>query len=396
MRRPRLSRRVITLTIAVAAVVGIGLYITRPTVIEVDTAVVTVGPMRQTVDADAMTRVRNRFVVTTSVAGRLRRLTVREGTLVRAGDTVAWIEPVPLDETTRRQALARLGSAEAAASVAAALVSQARAAAQQSDRNLMRRDTLLAAGAISPEARELAALDARSRNAELAAAQSRMKAAASDVEAAHAALLALAPNRGTIPIRSPSSGSVLRIPDMSERVTSVGAPVLEIGNPGSLEIVADVLSTDAVRLCAGQAVEVVEWGGDRPLRGHVRSIEPSGFTKVSALGVDEQRVNVIIDFDEPVPELGDAFRVEVRIAVWDATRVMRLPTSAVIQTGDQQWSVFVVDHGRARRLPVVIGHRAGGSVEVLAGITAGTEVIVFPSDQVTNGTRVRAKRPAYR
>ena len=390
MRIPHISRRLVTLAVVGSLVVLIAAYLRRPTVIAVNTAAVTRGALRQTVDADAKTRVRDRFVIAAPVAGHLRRLTVREGTLVRAGDTVAWIEPLPLDETTRRQAIARVASAEAEASAATAVVSQAGAAAAQARRNLERRDTLLAAGAVSPEVREQAALEARLRDEELAAAQSRAKAAASDVQSARAALLAVAPSRAaSTPIRSPATGSVLRVPEMSERVTNVGAPVLEIGNANSLEIVADILSPDAVRLCEGQNVEIVEWGGDHALHGRVRTIEPSGFTKVSALGVDEQRVNAIIDFVDPAPELGDAFRVEVRVEVWSAPNVLRVPASAAIQAGDGQWSVFVVEDGRARRRAVQIGHRAGGMVEVMGGLSVGTRVIVFPSDQITDGVRVR-------
>lgn len=390
MRAPHMSRKAVTLSVAGVCLAAIAVYFARPTVVAVDTATATRGAMRQTVDADAKTRVRDRFVVAAPVSGRLRRLAVREGTLVRAGDTVAWLEPLPLDETTRRQAVARVASAEAAVSQAAALVSQARAAAEQARRNLRRRDTLLAAGAISPEVREQAALESHARDEDLTAAQSRTDAAFHEAEASRAALLALSPSRGgSIPIRSPASGSVLRIPDVSERVTSAGAPLLEIGNANALEIVADVLSTDAVQLCAGQNVDIVEWGGDRPLHGRVRSIEPSAFTKVSALGVEEQRVNVVIDFTEPVPEIGDAFRVEVRIETWTAPNVLRLPASAVIQTGDARWSVFAVENGRARRRTVQIGHRAGGMVEVLGGLEAGAQVIVFPSDEISDGVRVK-------
>lgn len=392
MRAPHLSRRVATVAVLAVLVLAVIAYFRRPAVVEVDTAFATRGPMRETVDEDAKTRVRDRFVIAAPVAGHLRRLTVREGSAVRPGQIVGWIEPLPLDETARRQAAARVSAAEAAISEAAARVSQAEVAAAQAHRTLDRAEALLAAGAISPERHEQAALDARARDEELVAAQSRARSAASDLESARATLLAVAPTRvASVAITSPASGRVLRIPEISERVTSAGAPILEVGDASALEIVADVLSTEAVRVRAGQDVDIVAWGGDHPLRACVRSIEPSAFTRVSALGIEEQRVNVIIDFREPVPMLGDGFRVEVRIIVWEAPDVLMVPASAVVQNSDSTWSVFVVEGGRARRRDVKIGHRGSGSDEVLDGITRGAEVILFPSDQVQNGVRVRKR-----
>jgi HlyD family secretion protein len=393
MQRPHLSKKVVTMGVVAAVAIALAAYMMRPTVLDVDTATVTRGPMRVTVDEDGRTRVRDRFVITSPVAGRLHRLTVREGMVIRPGDVVAWIAPLPLDASTRRQAEARLASARALASEATVRVRQALEAAEQAQRTLQRSNVLLAAGGISPQAREQALLESRSRSDEQAAAASRARAAASEVEAAQAVLIALGSSRTVAtPVHSPAGGRVLRVPESSERVIAAGAPILELGDATALEIVADVLSTDAVRVRPGQEVELAEWGGERPLRARVRSVEPAAFTRVSALGIDEQRVNVLIDLIEPAPALGDGFRLEARIVVWQAADVLNVPASALFQKGENAWSVFVVDGGRARQRPVEIGHRSSRSVEILSGLGQDAQVVLFPSDQVRDGVRVRGRR----
>jgi HlyD family secretion protein len=392
MWKPKNLRRLATIVLLGLAVVALLVYLLRPTVLDVETAVVTRGPLRETIDAEGKTRVRDRFVIAAPVTGHLQRLTVREGTSIARGQIVASIAPLPLDEATRRQAEARLASAAAIASEATARVAQARAAADQARRVLQRRDALLAAGAVSPESREQLALESRARDDDLAAADARARSAIEDVNAARAALVGTNASRGgKIVIRSPTTGTVLRIPEVSERVTAAGAPILELGDASAIEIVADVLSTDAVRICAGQEVEIVEWGGDLPLRGRVRSVEPSAFTKVSALGVDEQRVNVVSDILGAPATLGDGFRVEVRIVVWEGRAVLTVPASALVQQTSGEWRVFVVEGGRARERAVRIGHRTSGLVEVVAGLPVGATVVLFPSDLIRDGVRVRSR-----
>ena len=396
MSRPRIFKRLVAVTVFGGAAVAFVAYSMRPSVIDVETAAVTRGPFRETIDAEGKTRVRDRFVIAAPVTGELHRLTIREGASIARRQVVASIAPVPLDESTRRHAEARVASAVAAASEAESRVAQARAAAEQAKRVLQRREVLLAAGAVSPESREQLALESRARDDELAAATARSRAAAADVRAARAALLGTETSRGgSIAIRSPARGSVLRIPEVSERVTAAGTPILELGDPSAIEIVTDVLSTDAVRICAGQEVEIVDWGGEVPLRGRVRSVEPSAFTKVSALGIDEQRVNVIIDLLEHPPMLGDGFRVEVHVVVWEATAALSLPSSALVQQANGEWSVFVVDGGRARSRPIQIGHRTSGFVEVTGNLPVGAAVVLFPSDNIRDGTRVRSHPTTY-
>lgn len=392
MWKPRLSRRLATVALLGVALLAFAGYLMRPKVLDVETALVARGPFRETIDAEGKTRVRDRFVIAAPVTGELHRLTVREGTWIAKGQVVASMAPAPLDEATRRQAEARVTSAVAIASEAMTRASAARAAAEHARRVLQRRDALLEAGAVSPESREQLALESRARDDELTAAEARARAAAADVSAARAALVSTEASRGKLTvIRSPTNGRVLRIPEVSGRVTAAGSPILELGDNSAIEIVTDVLSSDAVRVCGGQEVEIVDWGGEVALRGRVRSVEPSAFTKVSALGVDEQRVNVVVDLLDRPPELGDGFRVEVRIVIWQTSATVSLPASALVQAQNGAWSVFVVEGGRARTHAVQIGHRTSGYVEVTRGVPAGARVVLFPSDIIRDGVRVRSR-----
>ncbi len=260
---------------------------------------------------------------------------------------------------------------------------------EQAQRARARAQELGAKGLLAPEERERAELDASSRQRELESADFQAQAAAHDVEIARAALL----GDGSRPVvlRSPVQGQVLRIPEVSERVAAAGTPLLEIGDASRLEVVADLISSDAVRVREGDPMRIEGWGGGA-LNGRVRRVEPSGFTKVSALGVEEQRVNVVGDFSDPPAGLGDRFRVELRIAVWENPSVLQVPGSAVFRVGDG-WAVYLIAGDRARRRSVELGHRTPFEVEVLRGIDEGMIVIRDPSDRVTDGARVRGIAP---
>jgi HlyD family secretion protein len=392
MKAPTHARRILTIAVAILLVAAIAGYAMRPEVITVETAAAERGPMRVTIDEDGRTRVHDRFVVAAPVAGRLERLTLHEGDRVEQGQVVARIAPLPLDSASRMIASARVRSAEAALREADAGADQARIAMTEAGNVARRRDALLAAGAISVEQRDQAAAESRSRAEQLDAATSRVRAARADVDAARAALMPSA-GRGAhaVSVRSPAAGRVLRVLEPSERVIAASTPMIEIGNASVLEVVADVLSSDAVRIRPGNTVEIVEWGGDHPLVARVRSIEPSAFTRVSALGVDEQRVNVVVDLVDPPASLGDGFRVEIRATVWESNDVLTIPSSAVFQRGGS-WNVFVVDGGRTSLRKVELGHRTGAAAEILKGLTAGEVVVLFPSDQVEDGSRVRQSR----
>jgi HlyD family secretion protein len=366
-------------------------YAFRPEVIAVDTAPVVRGPLRVTVDAEGKTRVRDRYVVAAPVTGRVRRIELEEGAVVRAGQVIASIAPLPLDAMTREQASARLSGAVALSREALTRVEQARIAETHAGQVAQRRAALYQIGGISEEERDAANVAHRARRDELAAAEARARAAAADVDAARAALVAIdGGGQASVVVRAPCSGSVLRIPERSERVIAAGTPILELGDPSALEIVVDVLSTDAVRLEPGDVAEIAEWGGDTVLRAKVTSIEPSAFTRVSALGVDEQRVNVKLMVVDPPVNLGDGYRVEARMTVWEGSGVLSIPASALFQR-EGSWTVFVVEEGRARLRAVELGHRSSAMVEIVRGLGEDDEVVVFPSDDLESGARVRAR-----
>lgn len=385
-----ITRRAALLAVAsVLAVATVG-YALRPEAIDVDTYAASRGPMRVTVDEDGRTRVRDRFVIASPVSGRLKRIALRVGDRVALGQTVAWIAPMPLDSTSYRISSSHLESVRALASEASARAQQAKVALDLARSMERRRKVLLDAGATSPEQYEQAAAELRARSQEMSAAESRVRSAKAEVDAARAALT---PTEGRgakdVPVRSPSSGRVLRIVETSERVVAASAPIIELGDASALEVVADVLSSDAVRIRPGNIVEIADWGGERSLTGRVRSIEPSAFTRVSALGVEEQRVNVLVDILDAPPALGDGFRVEMRATVWESKAVLTIPSSAAFQHASG-WQVFVVEDGRARRRPVAVGHRTSAMVEILSGLEPGERVILFPSDQIDEGVRVRS------
>jgi HlyD family secretion protein len=399
LRRPRRLVVAATLLAAIALVV----VVLRPAPLALVVAPVVRGPLAVTVDEEGETRVRDRFVVAAPVSGRLDRIRLDEGDRVAAGDVLAKMNPLPLDPRTQAEAAARLEAAEAAKREADARVEQARAALEQAEREAKRARHLARAGTISKEEREHAELEEVTRGKELEAALFAARAADYNVQAARAALLAPGTAaravtcddgaEGCLEIRAPVNGRVLRVLEESERVVNVGAPLLEIGDPRALEIVVDVLSTDAVKVRPGAPVFVEEWGGEHPLRAHVRLVEPSGFTKVSALGVEEQRVNVIADFDDDPGALGDGYRLEARIVVWQSDDVLKTPASSLFRHGSD-WNVFAVEDGRARRRTVEVGHGNAFEFEVKGGLDVGDRVILHPSDLVYDGVRVKAEEGA--
>jgi HlyD family secretion protein len=252
----------------------------------------------------------------------------------------------------------------------------------------MRVATLAGQELISPAEREQAFLAETTAVYAFAAAESRAAAAAHEVEQARAALLAAGPG-ATIALRSPVCGRVLAVPERSERVVAAGTPLMEVGDCSDLEAVVDILTTDAVEVRPGARILVQPWtDGSPPLEARVRRVEPAAFTKVSALGVEEQRVNVIADFVTRAEGLGDGFRIEVRIVLWEGTDVLKVPSSALFRSGEQ-WAVFVVEGGRARLRTVEMGHRSPSEAEITAGLAAGDVVVRHPSDRVADGVRVR-------
>jgi HlyD family secretion protein len=396
----KLTRAKVIVATAGVLVVVAAAFALRPKALVVDTSIVARRDLETTIDADGRTRVRQRYVVVAPVAGRLTRITRVEGASVRAGDVVARLTPLPLDSQATMQAQARLDGASALVRGAAADVRVATANLDQRRRELSRAKSLAEVGGVAPRILEESELALVQAEEALRAATERARAAEADARQARAVLFAREGNgAATVLVRAPASGRILRVPERSERIVAAGATLLELGDPASLEIVVDVLSSDGATIHAGDRVRLAEWASDsgehmNPVIGHVREIEPAGFTKISALGVEEQRVNVIVDVDKIPPGVGDGFRVEASIIVWSSPKVIVVPRSALLQAsgGTTGWNAFVVRSGRAEARSIRIGHVGGAAAEVIAGIDEGDEVVLFPSDQVKAGTRVSARK----
>ena len=382
-----------------AAVAGIAWFL-MPRPITVETAVVNKGRFVATVDEDGKTRIRERYVVAAPLAGRLTRVRLKAGDTVAADDVVASIMPPPaplLDPRSRREAEERLGTAEAALARSKATVERAQAQADQAKTDLDRARTLAAQGASTVQAQERAELAQRVADRDLRAAEFQDHAANHEVDQAKA-LLARYQEGADAPIErwnitAPVSGVVLRVVQESETAVQSGAPLLEIGDPRDLEIVTDVLSVDAVEIRPGAEVAIEHWGGPGVLSGRVRRIEPAAFTKISTLGVEEQRVNVLIDVLSPREQwagLGDGFQVDTRITVFTKDDIDVIPAGALFRRGDS-WSVYVLEDGRARLRAVDLVRRSGRSAAVSKGLAPGDRVIVYPSDQINPGVRVSPK-----
>lgn len=397
MLRVLIDRRVLLSIAVIGGLLGVALW---PRSVVVELASVERGPLVVSVDEEGRTRVRDRFIVAAPVAGRVLRIELDPGDRVARGDVVARVQPESpalLDARTRAEAAAALEGAEASLGHARAEEQRARAALSHAQHELTRTRQLTAAGAtatqhldtreaevtLASEAANAAAFAVRTASAEVARARARI---ATTVAAGAA---------GAVAIRAPVDGVVLRRLRESESVVPAGEPLVEIGDPSQLEIVADLLSTDAVRVKPGARATIEQWGGDGALAAIVRRIEPSGFTKLSALGVEEQRVNVVLEFvdngEDCAAPLADGYRVEARIVLWEARDVLRVPTSALFRDG-ARWAVYVASEGRARRTIVELGRQTGQQSEVTSGLSEGTSVVVHPGDLVHDGVRVASRR----
>jgi len=378
------------------AVIGLALgallvWALRPVSVPVEASVATRAPLSVTVEEEGRTRVRERFVVAAPVAGRLERITLHEGDAVTAGGVMAHLASSPLDPRAMAQAQARLGAAEAAREAARAHEARARAAFDQAHRDRERAEQLGREGIQPVEGRERIELQEVAAAADLSAARHSIKAATEEVAEARAALLAASPgvlrSGGLVSVRAPTKGTVLRVLQESDRVVVAGTPLFEIGDLAEVEIVAELLSSEAVKVKPGAAMWVGGFGGAGEVEGRVRRVEPSGFTKVSALGVEEQRVNVVGDFLSPPKGVGDGYRVEVRIEVWHSERALQVPGSALFRTGGQ-WRAFAIVDGRAVSRVIEIGQRTDRAAEVLSGLAEGDRVVLYPGEQVKEGARV--------
>jgi HlyD family secretion protein len=366
----------------------------RPTPQPADFAVVQEGSLQVTVGEEGETRVRERFVVSAPLAGKVLRIELEPGDPVVAEETVLAVfrpsDPNLLDARSRAEAEGRVQAARASLGGAEARRQRASAELEYRTGEEARISRLAEEGIVSQEDLDAARLALRTAQEELAAARFTERSSRFDLEVARAALTQDGDSEQTITLRSPVDGVVLRRLRESESVVPVGEPLLEVGDAGRLEIVADFLSRDAVKIEAGQAVIIEDWGGDEPLAGRVRRVEPAGFMKISALGVEEQRVNVIIDPDEVPPSLGDGYRVQVEVVLWEEESVLKVPVGSLFRDGER-WAVFVVEGEEARLREVEIGRRNSREAQVLGGLQAGETVVLYPGDEITDGTLVEER-----
>lgn len=381
---------------ALAAVLAYGFY---PAPLEIDTAAAVRGPLRVTIEQEGRTRVVDRYVVAAPVAGYARRIRFDVGSAIEAGATLAELEPLrpqALDARSRAEAEARVRAAASSASAAQQRHDAARAESALAQQELVRLRALRASGYATVADLDRAAGNAERSLALLHSAEFGAATAAHELAAARTALMyAAAPSTGgLVAVRAPVAGRVLKIVHKSEGPVGAGEALIEIGDPRALEVEVDLLSADAVRVQPGTRVLFERWGGDAPLQGEVKRVEPAGFTKVSALGVEEQRVWAIVALTSPRrawQRLGDSYRVEASFIVWEGSDVLQVPASALFRDG-AQWAAYVVESGRARKRHLQPGAGNGLQTQVLSGIAASERVIVHPDDRVRAGVRVKSRR----
>jgi HlyD family secretion protein len=393
---PRLLAALILLVLAGAIYLAL-----RPSAMQVETGDVARGPMTVTVNDLAETRVRDLYVVSAPVTGELLRLPLKAGDRVIGGKTLlARIRPAPptaLDARSLAQTRATIASLQAQAASADARVQDALSAQLLAERQLNRVRQLREKGFVAQAALDEARSSRDRAAAATRAARGAEQAAQRSVEAARAGLIGpggRVSDRDIVSVVAPVSGYVLIVPQESERVVTAGTPLVSLGNPASMELVTDLLSSDAVQVRPGATVSIEDWGGDRPLKGRVRLVEPYGFLKVSALGVEEQRVNVVMDFTEPYvawSRLGHGFRATVRIATWSAPDVLRVPANALFRASNR-WQAYLADPGgRARLVDVRVGRMNEDVAEVLGGLRVGDRVILHPGEKLQPGSLVTVR-----
>jgi len=381
-------------------VVALVLGFRRPPV-PVEVKVATRAPMEVTVEEEGKTRVIDRYLVSAPVAAYARRIQLDVGDAVTKGQALAQLEPLPssvLDPRSLAEAQARVEAAKDAQQAARENATAAAADAEYANSELKRVTSLRKGNLASAEQEDRAQAAARSAAANLRSAKFAVEIAGHDLEAANTALqYSGAKNTKStgepLVISSPIDGKVLKIVRESEGVVTAGQTLIEVGDPHSLEIEVEVLSADAVRIKPQMQVVFERWGGDKPLQGVVRTVEPVGFTKISALGVEEQRVLVISDITSPTQEwemLGDGYRVEASFILWRDDNVLQIPASALFRYGEG-WAVFVMQDDRAHRRPVVVGRRNGLEAQIVEGVTQSDEVIIHPDDSIEDGVRVRLR-----
>jgi HlyD family secretion protein len=387
---------IITAGVILAIVYG---FMPKP--VPVDLVKVSRGLLRVTVEEEGKTRVKDRFVLSAPVAGFMRRIKLDVGDRVQKGETLVELEPLKsnlLDPRSRATAEAAVSSAKAALKVEEERVRAAEADADYTRKNLERIKKLYEGGYVAKDVLEQAETGTKRAEANLLSAEAAVKVARFDLDRALTALRHSAAEETRIQgkivtIQAPVNGSVLKIYRESEGVVQSGEPLIDIGDPKNLEVKVEVLSADAVKIKPGTSVLFERWGGNSTLSGMVRVVEPAGFTKISSLGVEEQRVLVIVDLTSPdqnEQSLGDGYRLEASFIIWEGKNVLQVPASALFRKQDG-WAVFVVKNNKALKREVKVGQRTGLAAEILSGLTEGDVVISHPDNSIEEGTRVRPR-----
>ncbi|NJO17033.1 MAG: HlyD family efflux transporter periplasmic adaptor subunit [Thioploca sp.] len=394
-------RRTIKLFLFLFIIVAIIGYGFMPKPIAVDMATVTRDHLQVILETEGKTRVIDRFVVSSPIAGFLQRIPLKVGDSVKAGQVITQLEPLPartLDSRSRAQAEAQVSSAQAALQVAQENVQATAADADYAALEVQRLKRLQQSGSVAKDTLDQAQARARRTQASRRSAEFAVKVAQFELEAARTALRYSAAEDSSVPIEklaitAPVPGQILQLQQQSEAVVSAGQALVEIGDPHALEVEIEVLSPNAVRIKPGSRVLFERWGGDAPLEGQVRRIEPVAFTKISALGVEEQRVLIIADFvsaPEIWQRLGDRYRVEAQFILWEGNEVLQIPANALFRY-ENGWAVFTVVEDTVQRHRVKVGHRSGLVAEIVEGLKVGEIVVTHPSDEVGEGVRIRRR-----
>ncbi len=396
-----LRRKLFVIIIILVAVLAT-LYGFIPKAVDVDLADVSRGPLQVTIEEEGRTRLKERFVISAPISGYMRRISAKVGDPVQKGEAVVALEPLrsqPLDPRSRAEAEAIVSAAKAALDAAQEKERAASADADYIGKMSERIARLYSKGYVAKDQFDQTESELKKSRAVRDSAKAAVDVARFEFDRARATLQNFNPvkrtvNHSTVHISSPVSGNIFRIYRESEGAVNAGEPLMDIGNAENLEVRVEVLSSDAVKIKNGTPVLFKRWGGDEPLLGVVRVVEPAGFTKISSLGVEEQRVLIIADITSPADTwrvLGDGYRLEAHFVIWEGKDILQIPASALFRSG-KEWAVFVNDKGRARQRAVEVGQRNGLTAEIISGIKANEKVIAHPDDSISDGTRIKSRK----
>ncbi len=394
-----LRRKIFILSI-MAVVAGLLIYGFLPKTRDVDIVFVTRGPLQVTIEEEGRTRLKDRFTISAPTAGYLQRIHAKVGDNVKRGQIVAVLEPLQsqaLDPRSHAAARAAVSAAEAALKASVEREKVAAADAAYLDQRRERLKALYDKGSIARDQFDQIHAEAQKARALQLSSAAEVHRAGSELEQARVALRnfsAVRSQGNAVAVSSPVNGAVFRIYHESEGAVNIGAPLMDLGDPKNLEVRVEVLSSDAVKIRQGTHVLFKRWGNDEPLTGRVRLVEPAGFTKISSLGVEEQRVLVIVDITSPPEQwsvLGDGFRMEAHFTIWEDDNVLQIPASALFRAG-KDWAVFVEHDGKARKRVIEIGQRNGLTAQIISGLKENEKVIAYPDDTISEGTKIRQRK----